>query len=614
MMTPMTSRPLLCTLPDWFGKLLLLLVLLYCLPSHALNQSDLLPASQAFSSSVEKNGKQLILTLDVAPGYYAYRDRIHLSSEPPGLVQPPRFPAGKIKNDPYFGQQVIFEGQNRIIVPLSDGAPPRFTLVVKLQGCAHAGVCYPPYTRKLPVGSEPGPAQGHWYSPQAGADPALRVSDSAASSPRTTISLLAFLLGGLGMAFTACMYPLLPILSALIAGHGGQLSHRRGLLLSFTYVQGMALTYTLVGLVAGLTGSLLTVWLQQPAIVLTASALMVLFALSMFDVFSIQLPSALQSRLADSSNRLSGGRVLTVFSMGALSALIIGPCVAPPLALALGYIGSTGDAGYGAAALYSMALGLGLPLIAVGTFGGHFLPRAGKWMNAVKSAFGVLMLTLAIQLAAPFLPGWLVMIAWSALAIGTAVFLHAFDSMPPNAHVVARLGKALGLLLFLAGAGELIGVMAGEDNPRYPLAWIAAKPANAATPHALFVPVDNASALDKQLADAHGRPVVLDFSAAWCVSCKEMDDTTWRDATVVRQLQNFTVLRADVTDNTPQQKALLARFQLFGPPATLFFDGNGKQTGALIGYIGAEAMRRRLASMLPAGESTSTTGNSPSGD
>ncbi|VEB42854.1 Thiol:disulfide interchange protein DsbD precursor [Chromobacterium violaceum] len=277
-------------------------------------------------------------------------------------------------------------------------------------------------------------------------------------------TLGTFLLAGLGMAFTACMYPLLPIVSSLIAGQGATLSRGRGFLLSLLYVQGLALTYTAVGVVAGLTGSLLTVWLQQPAVVLSASALMVVFALSMFDLFSIQLPSALQSRLADTSNRLTGGKAATVFLMGALSALIIGPCVAPPLALALGYIGSTGDAVLGGAALYAMAMGLGLPLIAIGTFGGHVLPRAGHWMKAVKSAFGVVMLGLAIWLATPFLPPPLVMLLWAALLIGSAVFLGAFDSLSSATKASARLGKALGLLLFLLGGAQLVGLLSAPTT------------------------------------------------------------------------------------------------------------------------------------------------------
>jgi len=568
----------------------LLLAMLFCRPALALDQSQLLKPDQAFASSVERSGDQLTVTLKVADGYYVYRDRMRLSTEPAGLLLTPRFPAGKVKSDPYFGQQVIFLRQNTIVIPLAAGAPQRFTLIVRLQGCAEVGVCYPPYTQRLTVG-DTGFTPASWLGRASAIDPA----PGARGLPLT---LLAFFAAGLGMAFTACMYPLLPILSALIAGQGHKLTRRRGFLLSLTYVQGLALTYTLVGVFAGLTGALLTVWLQQPLVILSASLMMVLFALSMFDVFSLQLPSALQSRLAESSNRLGGGRILTVFAMGALSALIIGPCVAPPLALALGYIGSTGNAGFGAAALYAMALGLGLPLMVVGTFGGHFLPKAGRWMNTVKAVFGVVMLALALQLAAPFLPGWLAMLAWAAIAISCAVFLHAFDPLPANAQRATRLGKALGLLLFLIGAAELVGVMAGADNPRYPLQWLAAKPAEAANVLPTFGAVANSAALDQALNSAHGRPTLLDFTADWCVSCKEMDATTWRDARVNRSLQSYTLLRADVTQNSAENSALLRRFGLFGPPAIILFDGNGKESARMIGYIDASAMQQQLSAGL----------------
>jgi thiol:disulfide interchange protein DsbD len=314
----------------------------------------------------------------------------------------------------------------------------------------------------------------------------------------------------------------------------------------------------------------------------------------MFDVIQIQLPAALQTRLASTSNRLSGGHILTVFAMGALSALIIGPCVAPPLALALGYIGSTGDAALGAAALYCMASGLGLPLIVVGTFGGHLLPRAGRWMNNIKYLFGTIMLALAVSLATPFIPGSLIMVLWGALAIGCAVFLRALDTLPVNAHALTRLGKALGLLLFLVGATELVGVMAGETNPRYPLRWMHTGPAQAADLRPAFLPVGDAAALDKWLAANPGRPALLDFYADWCVSCKEMDSTTWKDPGMTQALQGFTTMRADVTQGTPAQMALMKRFGLFGPPAIILFDRYGRPSAPLIGYIDADALKNKL--------------------
>lgn len=574
--------------------LLSLLTLCALRPALAVEPGDLLRPEQAFTTRATRAGDRVVLTLAVADGYYVYRDRMQFSTTPPGLLQPARFPQGVAKSDPYFGRQVVFEHLNRIEVPLQPGAPQRFTLTVRLQGCAKVGVCYPPSVRRIEIGGD-GAQPVSWagrVAPDPGPGP------GAGGLPLT---LFAFFLAGVGMAFTACMYPLLPILSALVAGQGGQLTRWRGFALSMAYVQGLALTYTAVGVVAGLTGSLLTVWLQQPAVVLGASALMVLFALSMFDLFSIQLPAALQSRLAETSNRLPGGRLLTVALMGMLSALIIGPCVAPPLALALGYIGSTGDALLGGVALYLMALGLGLPLLLIGTFGGHVLPRAGRWMKGVKSAFGVLMLGLALQLAAPFLPSALVLLLWAALAIGTAVFLRAFDALPAQAHGVQRLGKALGIVVFLIGVAELAGALAGARDPRFPLSWLAGKPALAAETRTLFQPVADAPALDRRLQALGGKPAVLDFYADWCVSCKEMDETSWRDAGVRQVLAQFVALRADVTQNSGAHAALLGRFGLYGPPGIIIFDAAGRERDRIIGYIGAPELTRRLAAVRQAG-------------
>jgi len=560
-------------------------------PAQALSPSDLLRPEQAFATSVARSGDQLVLTLDVADGYYVYRDRMQFTSVPDGLLQLVRFTDGEVKNDPYFGKQVIFEHQNQIVLPLKPGAPGQFTLSVRLQGCAKVGVCYPPTTRRLIVGGA-GASPVSWQG-------APRPADSAPGG--LPLTLLAFFAAGLGMAFTACMYPLLPILSSLIAGQGAHLTHRRGFVLSLAYVQGMAATYTVVGIVAGLTGSLLTVWLQQPAVVLSASMLMVLLALSMFGLFSLQLPAALQGRLADAANRLPGGRLLSVALMGAVSALIIGPCVAPPLALALGYIGSTGDAWLGGLALYLMALGLGVPLLLIGTFGGHWLPRAGRWMNAVKGVFGVVMLAVALQTAAPFLPSMAVLALWGVLLIGSAVFLRAFDGLAPNAHTLARLGKAVGLVLFLVGAAELFGALAGQKDPRYPLSWLMGRPAEAAVELPPFKPVGDVPALDRQLKAVPGRPALLDFYADWCVSCKEMDDTTWRDTALRAQLAGFTLLRADVTQNSAAHSALLGRFGLYGPPGLILFDGSGRERDRIIGYIDAKSLSRRLAAVQSAG-------------
>lgn len=574
-------------------RLAMLLLLALPLFAHALSQDDLLPPDKAFAASLTREGTQLKVHFEVAPGYYLYRDRMHFSGEPGGPLTPLAMPAGKTKHDKFFGEQVIYP--HSLDVPLPGAAlPVDFTLKVSYQGCAEAGVCYPPQTVHLKPGRSsrlPG-----WFTltGQTGGGS----TGSAAPSPGAAgwLGMLGtFWLAGLGMAFTACMYPLLPILSSIIAGQGETLTHKHGGMLALAYVQGLALSYTVVGVMAGLTGSLLTVWLQQPAVVLGASALMTAMALSMFDLFNLQLPASWQSELAERANRLPGGRWLSVFGMGVLSALIVGPCIAPPLALALGYIGATGDALRGAAALYAMALGLGTPLLLIGFFGGHLLPHAGAWMKTVKSVFGVLMLSLALWLASPFLPGAAVMLLWAVLGVGTAVFLRAFDGLPASAHPLQRLGKALGLLLFIAGSAELVGALTGQTDPRLPLKALVGGPrAEAADP--AFRPVASVAELESVLAANRTRPVLLDFYADWCVSCKELESETFANAKVAAQLGRFVLLRADVTADRPEQQALLKRFGLYGPPGVILLRG-GQEASRLIGFESAESFLVRLSSL-----------------
>lgn len=600
----MTASPISLSVSLRSALLRLVALLALCLPlfAQALSQDDLLPPEKAFSARVSKQGQNLLVRFDVAPGYYLYRDRIHFTGEPAGVIGQPQLPDGKIKEDKFFGKQVIYTHPVEVLIPVTGKLPADFTLKTTFQGCADAGVCYPPQTLLLK------PGQPH--DPLGALDGLLRTSSNGSSAEPEAApqqfntghwltTLGTFWLAGLGMAFTACLYPLLPIVSSIIAGHGVKLSHRRGGALAFAYVQGLALTYTIIGVIAGLTGSLLMIWMQQPVVVLTASGLMVLLALSMFDLFSLQLPASLQSQLADTSNRLPGGRWLTVFATGALSALIIGPCVAPPLALALGYIGATGDAWMGGAALYAMALGIGSPLLVLGFFGGHILPKAGAWMKAVKSGFGVVMLGLAIWIATPFLPGALMMLLWAALAVGTAVFLRAFDALPSNAHAAQRLGKAIGLLLFVAGAAQVVGALSGQTDPRTPLKALVSATSTGASATAVspsHVNISNVAELDQALQTST-RPVLVDFYADWCVACKELESKTFTDAKVAAALQSFTLLRIDMTANLPEHQALLKRFGLFGPPGLILMR-DGKEVDRVIGFVEPEEFLPHLKALI----------------
>jgi thiol:disulfide interchange protein DsbD len=380
-----------------------------------------------------------------------------------------------------------------------------------------------------------------------------------------------------------------------VVGHHHRVSKWRGALLSFAYVQGMALTYAVIGIGAAMTGTFLVAALQNPWVLGAFGLFFVAMALSMFGLYTLQLPNALQGRLSVWSNRLPGGHLLPVFAMGALSALIVGPCVAPPLAAALGYIGQTGDVWIGGLALYSMALGIGLPLIFVGVFGGHVLPRAGAWMDAVKEAFGIVMLLVALWITRPILPEWFIMLALAALLIAIAVQLHALEPIPAGASGWRKVGKALGLLLLLIGVAELVGLLAGARDPFQPLKGVWTQTGTSAPAKPAFTKVSSVAELDAALAAARGKPVLLDFSADWCVACIEMEKLTFSDARVAARMQDFVLLKADVTDNTAAHQALLARFKLFGPPGIIFFDRQGRERAErLVGFEAAAPFLARL--------------------
>jgi thiol:disulfide interchange protein DsbD len=354
----------------------------------------------------------------------------------------------------------------------------------------------------------------------------------------------------------------------------------------------MALTYAVAGVAAGLTGTLLSAQLQNPWVLGGFALVFVLLSLSMFGFYELQLPTALQSKLSEKSGHLRGGRGISVFLMGALSALIVGPCVAAPLAGGLLYIGQTGDAALGGAALYAMGLGMGAPLIAVG---GGLLPKAGPWMESVKKGFGVLLLATALWLVTPVLPPVAPMFGWAALLILPAIYLHALDPLPPQARGGQRFWKGVGIIMLLCGAALLYGALAGNRDPLQPLAGLRGGAASSEAARLPFEKIRSVAELDSRLAAAD-RPVMLDFYADWCVSCKEMEKFTFADPAVREKLVGFTLLQADVTANSDDDKALLARFNLYGPPGILFFDASGQPIKALriVGFQNAETFLRNL--------------------
>jgi thiol:disulfide interchange protein DsbD len=395
---------------------------------------------------------------------------------------------------------------------------------------------------------------------------------------------------------------MIPILSGIIVGQGHQITKRKGFMLSLAYVLGMAVTYAMAGVAAGLSGTLISNALQNPWALGTGAAIFVALSLSMFGFFELQMPSFLQSRFTEASNRIQGGRFTSVFVMGAISALIVGPCVAAPLAGALLYISQTSDVVLGGVSLFSLAIGMGMPLLLIGLSAGALLPRAGGWMDAVKRFFGVALLAVAIWLISPLLSEVVQMLLWATLLIISAMFLHALEPLAVNAKGLARFWKGVGMISLIAGTALLLGAMGGSRELLQPLSVYQGGGTGAAeaAPHLAFQRVKDVAALEAAVKGANGRAVMLDFYADWCVSCKEMEKFTFTDAKVQAKLKDVLLLQADVTANSDADKALLARFKLFGPPGIVFFDKTGTEAAyRVVGYEPAEKFLDSLNKALP---------------
>ena len=599
---------------------LLLTVLLLLSCAARAGEPELLEPEKAFRFSARMiDADRVEVRYEIAPGYYMYRDKFRFGAEPASIsLDASQLPPGKIKKDEFFGEVQTYRGDMRFVLPLTmAGEPvPRFTLNAVSQGCADIGVCYPPQEQKAEI-RRAGFSSG---APSAGVSPFLQSAPgtlASAAAPRgkpqsedTLIAelfkggfwalVMSFFGFGLLLALTPCVFPMIPILSGILVPHGEHLTHARGFALSLAYVLGMALTYALAGVAAGLLGTLLSSALQNPWVLSGFAAVFVLLALSMFGFYELQLPSALQSRLAVTTNKLHGGHFASVFVMGVLSALIVGPCVAAPLAGALLYIGQSGDGVLGGAALFAMALGMGAPLLAVGASAGALLPKAGPWMETVKRFFGMVLLAVAIYLVSPLLPTVAGMLAWAVLLIIFAVYLHALDPLPRGAPGYRKLFKGVGVISLLAGVALLIGVLSGSRDVLQPLAGLRGAAAPAAAQPALFRRVSDLSQLEEAIGAAAGKPVLLDFYADWCVTCKEMEAFTFTDGAVRMRLDEMVKLQVDVTANLDEHKALLKRFGLFGPPGIVFFDRQGNEIKGLrvIGFQSADKFAATLDLVL----------------
>jgi len=598
----------------------------------AESEVDFLEPEQALKMSASARDAQTIeVRFNIAQGYYLYKNKLKISADNGVILGEADFPASLPHDDPNFGKVETYRGQLVLPIGVQNPAAQQFKLTVIAQGCADAGLCYPPITqiaqvkllaaaKKIPVASNVShvaiaSSAVIASSPTAVIVPVLLASSTpiaaslAVTQPKAEsdsgkinellgsgnlwLILASFFGFGLLLAFTPCVFPMMPILSGIIVGHGDKITKQRALLLSITYVLGMAVSYAIAGVAAGLSGSLLVAALQNVWVLGSFAMVFVLLALSMFGFYELQLPAALQSKISGSANQQQAGSLWGVLIMGALSALIVGPCVAAPLAGALLYIAQTHNALLGGTALFVMAMGMGVPLIMVAC-AASALPKAGAWMENIKKVFGVLLLAVAIYLVSPVLPALFAMLAWAALLIITAVFLRAIDPLPAESRGWQRFCKGLGVIALLAGSALLIGALSGGRDPLQPL---QGGPAMIKSEHLQFTKVATLSQLESQLAHTN-QPVMLDFYADWCVSCKEMEKLTFSHPEVAARMGQMKLLQVDVTANTEDDKALLKRFKLFGPPGIIFFSKEGKELSSSVGFQSAEPFKQLLDKIL----------------
>jgi thiol:disulfide interchange protein DsbD len=600
------------------------------------SEQELLPPDQAFKLTVSvRDENTLLAQFEPAKNYYLYKDKVAFKPQATETsIERISLPQGESKGDLTFGQVEVFHQPFEVLISLkrSSSSSNKLTLVATYQGCNEPmGVCYAPINKvielTLPAAkaaagaiatavSGDAIAASPFSTPQSAtkADPAAELFQSPARAPAIEtesakiermfetgnfwLILTGFFGVGLLLAFTPCVFPMFPILSGIIANRGQHITRSRGFILSLAYVTGMSITYAAAGVAAGLSGAMLSAVLQNAWVLGGFALVFVTLAFSMFGFYELQLPGFLQSKLSEEAGHLRGGHLASVFGMGALSALIVGPCVAAPLAGALLYISQTGDVLLGGSALFAMALGMGVPLLLLGASAGALLPKAGPWMESIKQFFGVLLLGVAIWLISPVIPAVAHMLLWAALLIISAIYLHAVDPLRPGASGLQKFLKGLGMISLLTGVALLIGVFSGSRDILQPLSKLnIASSSRVDSPgesnangdrvgHLPFRKVKSVAELDQHILQSKDKYIMLEFSADWCISCKEMERFTFTDAKVQSRLKDVVLLQADVTAGTPEDSALLKRFKLFGPPGILFIDREGREIPGvrLIGY------------------------------
>jgi len=619
---PMAAEPLLSepasSLADIFNQPI------EGLGQDLANLEPALPADEAFVyEAIGLTADTILVRFTTQPGYYLYRDKFsfRVKGDSGFNVYEATFPEGTIKDDPEFGPVEVYYDQIEIPVSVNRpaGQEQTISLEADYQGCRDGDICYPPQTTSIDLlmsasaeaidHGQPVSEVAKTESPSATAQTSAAVVQVSEQDVLAQMllnnpsgALFAFFIAGILLAFTPCVFPMVPILSGIIAGQGERMTTGRAFWLSLVYVLAMAVTYTIAGVLAGMFGQNLQALFQNPWILGFFIAIFVALAFSMFGFFELQLPSSLQTKLSEASNQQKGGSLTGVAVMGFLSALIVGPCVAPPLAAALIVIGASGSAVLGGSALFALSMGMGVPLILFGVSAGKLVPKAGPWMDAIKAVFGIGMLALAIWMLERIVQGPVILLLWGMLAIASGVYLGALERVPEGASGWRSLWKSLGLVLLLLGAIEIIGAASGQDNWMEPLENIGVSGQQTTIEHVTFQRIKSLQDLDAAVAQANqaGKPAMLDFFADWCVECVRMERNTFGEPVVQALFKQIQPLQADVTPNDKIDQALMAKYGIIGPPAILFFDRHGNELRAyrLVGYFEPDEFAQHLEKVL----------------
>jgi len=543
----------------------------------------------------------------IAPTYYLYRERIKFEVTSPSNTRGAEImtvllPSGEMKEDKTFGKQEVyhhnFKGNIKLVVPTTE----LLTIKATYQGCSEKGLCYAPIKKIFTLNpnlitptNTNTPMTTSWSDSDTG---------RLLKTGNVWLIIVGFFVAGLFLAFTPCNYPMIPILSSIIVGSQRQQEQQSKLHtfgLSVAYVLGMASTYTVAGIAAALSGDLISQSLQNPWVLSTTALLFVILALSMFNLYELKLPSNFETKMLQASNKLKGGQFLGVFIMGAISALIVSPCISAPLSGALIVIGQTHNIVLGGVGLFALAIGMGVPLLLIGASAGRLLPKTGDWMNTVRNFFGILMLAMAIWIFSSVIPNNIALALWAALMIITAVYFSALDNLPSHASYMMKLGKGIAVLILLLGIAVLIGALSGAKSVFQPLSGLnianSSNIKSTSSPTLAFNRITSITDLEKKLASIKGKPVMLDFYADWCVACQELDKLTFSDQKIQDMLKSTVLLQVDVTANLEEDKSLLKHFGLYGPPGIIFFNGEGQELTTLktVGFEDANQFHATLS-------------------